>query len=266
MKEMQCPVIILLSGTPGTGKTSIARILEELYDWKIFALGDFILDRRLYISTDEINNTKIIDTEKASIEGVKEILKIGFNYSSAINIEHNLEAKEKVIVIESHYSDIIVDGFQSYYHSTKDLELNSDFNLQNLIISCISKYCRGDNLLAFVMRCDPAILEKRLTERGYSTNKVLENVQAEILNEGTVNMVEVVNKDMIFEVDTSKYTGNETAQIIHKVFLNPVFGKEKFSFGNINWMLKLIRDDTLNNYFKKDLGIKRELDLNRNVD
>ena len=263
---MHCPVIILLSGTPGTGKTSISRILEELYDWKIFALGDFILDRRLYISTDEINNTKTIDTEKAAIEGIKEILKIGFNYNSEINIEYNLEAKEKVIVVESHYSDIIIDGLHSYYHSTKDLEFKSDFIPQKLVENCISNYCRGDNLLAFVLRCDPTILEKRLTERGYSTDKVLENVQAEILNEGTVNMVEVMNKDMIFEVDTSKYTGNETAQIIQKIFQNPLYGKEKFSLGNINWMLKLIRDDTLNNFFKKDLGIKKKIDLNRKIE
>ena len=62
--------------------------------------------------------------------------------------------------------------------------------------------------MAFIMRCDPTILEKRLAERGYSTDKVLENVQAEILNEGTVNMVEVVNKNLVFEVDTSKSRPN----------------------------------------------------------
>ena len=79
MKEMHCPGIILLSGTPGTGKTSIARILESLFNWRIFALGDFILEKRLYTSTDETNNAKIIDTEKAAIEGVKEILEINTN-------------------------------------------------------------------------------------------------------------------------------------------------------------------------------------------
>ena len=132
---MHCPEIILLSGTPGTGKTSISRILEELYDWRIFALGDFILEKKLYISTDEINNTKIIDTEKAAIEGLKEILKIGFNYNHKINIDHKLEANKMVIVVESHYSDIIIDGLQSYHHTTTDLEYKSKIrNLKSKII------------------------------------------------------------------------------------------------------------------------------------
>lgn len=52
----------------------------------------------------------------------------------------------------------------------------------------------------FVLRCEPKILYKRLTERGYSEEKVKENVEAEILDYCLISAQEYCKAEKIFEI------------------------------------------------------------------
>ncbi|MHA1519376.1 MAG: adenylate kinase family protein [Promethearchaeota archaeon] len=56
--------IILLSGNPGTGKTSSANILEELFQYTILHLGDIVIQNDLYSETDSERDAKIVDEDK----------------------------------------------------------------------------------------------------------------------------------------------------------------------------------------------------------
>lgn len=75
----------------------------------------------------------------------------------------------------------------------------------------------------FVLRCEPKILYKRLKERGYSKEKIKENVMAEILDYCLIHALDYHNPEKIFEV----YTGEEIIALVH----NPVI-KKSVAFGS----------------------------------
>jgi len=56
-------VMILICGTPGTGKTTIANELKK-YGFKVIHLGDFVIKEKLYMGYDKKRKTYIIDPEK----------------------------------------------------------------------------------------------------------------------------------------------------------------------------------------------------------
>jgi adenylate kinase len=66
-----------------------------------------------------------------------------------------------------------------------------------------------------VLRCDPNILAERLRARGYGDQKVLENVQSEILD---VILCEATESDIpVWEVDCSHDSIAESADSIEQI-------------------------------------------------
>lgn len=60
-------MIILISGTPGTGKSVVSKLLKEKLGegYVIFHLSSFLIQNRAYTEYDEERQTYIIDEEKA---------------------------------------------------------------------------------------------------------------------------------------------------------------------------------------------------------
>ncbi|MDP7180733.1 MAG: adenylate kinase family protein [Candidatus Woesearchaeota archaeon] len=84
--------VIAISGTPGTGKTTLAKKLSKKLSYPILDVKKFIKSKKLSESYDKKRKTNIIDTSKLNKELIKEINKV--------KKEHN----PKGIIIDSHLS------------------------------------------------------------------------------------------------------------------------------------------------------------------
>jgi len=182
------PKLYFLSGTPGTGKTTVAKKLEDL-NFNIISLGEFVIQNNLFDEEDKKRNTKIIDEEKIN------------SFFSKYMIDNKFSTP---IIIESHYADII------------------------------SLPCE----IAVILRCHPQILEKRLQSRNYSSDKIRENIQAELLGDSTSHMLEredLIEKGAIFEINSSYLSIEETANKIAEIIQKPENFQE-LKAGWLSWL------------------------------
>jgi Predicted nucleotide kinase (related to CMP and AMP kinases) len=87
-----------------------------------------------------------------------------------------------------------------------------------------------DSDVIFILRCCPNVLSERLKKRGYSESKVIENVQAEILD---VILCEAVESDIpVYELDTSDESISSTADKLEYVLEG---NTDKYLPGNVDW-------------------------------
>ena len=86
-------MLIGLTGTPGTGKTSVSKFLEKERHVKVIHLNDVIKENHLYTEIDEKRDSVIADMEL-----IEQHLK-----------ENICEGEKEVTILESHLSHYIAD-------------------------------------------------------------------------------------------------------------------------------------------------------------
>ena len=85
--------------------------------------------------------------------------------------------------------------------------------------------------IIIVLRCDPRILCKRLKDRGYDEKKILENVQAEVLDVILSESMESGAK--VYEIDCSELTPTQVADRIERIV---ILGETNDSSpGSVDW-------------------------------
>ncbi len=89
--------------------------------------------------------------------------------------------------------------------------------------------------IAIVLRCSPAVLEKRLMAKGWSDAKVKENVEAEAVDVILVEAIE--NVPEVLEIDTSKMTPKEVGKAIEEILAGK---KQKYRVGNVDWSQEVL--------------------------
>lgn len=82
--------VIIVTGTPGTGKTTFAKKLAKLRKYKCVNVNYYISKHKLYDSIDKKRKTKVVDSKKLA--------------SFLLKFIKNLEGKEQGVVIDSHLS------------------------------------------------------------------------------------------------------------------------------------------------------------------
>lgn len=92
-------MIIALTGTPGTGKTSISRYLEKKY--RIIDVNKLITEEGLHTGKDEVRGSYIADMDAVS-KRIEEMIK---SETGTVIIEghlsHHLECMDAVIVLRT---------------------------------------------------------------------------------------------------------------------------------------------------------------------
>ena len=68
-----------------------------------------------------------------------------------------------------------------------------------------------------VLRCRPDVLAKRLIARGYSESKVMENVEAEILDVILIETLDLYAEEQVYEIDVSDASVKDIASQIQAV-------------------------------------------------
>lgn len=147
--------VIVVTGTPGTGKTELAKALAAKLNYDYFDVKMFIANKKLYAGYDKKRDTYIVD-EKRLVKAMLKAIK-GRNIVVDSHLAHELPAK---------YVDL-----------------------------CI------------VTKCEIKILRERLKERGYTEEKIKENVDAEIFDICLNEAYEAGHKLLV--IDTSKRTISE---------------------------------------------------------
>jgi adenylate kinase len=94
----------------------------------------------------------------------------------------------------------------------------------------LSHYLNPD--IVIVLRCNPLMLKKRLEERGWSKEKALENVEAEIVD---AILVEALGCKVckVYEVDTTSMKSEEVANAVEQVLKGKC---ESFKPGRVDWI------------------------------
>jgi len=149
--------VIIVTGTPGTGKTTLSKKLAKKLNFHYIDINKVIKKYGISEGYDKKRKTKIIDVKKLNKALVKEIN----NYKKTTkNSNKNIK------------NGLVIDSHLSHYLPRKYVDL------------CI------------VVKCELKELERRLKKKNYSKNKVRENLDAEIfdvcLNEAKENKHKII--------------------------------------------------------------------------
>lgn len=87
--------------------------------------------------------------------------------------------------------------------------------------------------IAIVLRCNPLVIKERLLKRGWSYEKVMENVEAELIDLILVEALE--NCEEVYEIDTTEMSVEEVADAIEKILRF----REGYEPGKVDWISKL---------------------------
>jgi len=193
---------IIISGTPGCGKTSVARKLSCLIDAEIISLNELAISDNFSFEFDKERDTYIVDLQiflPFVLDKIKEIKNQNYKY----------------LIIESHFSDIISNEYIDF---------------------------------AFILRCDPDELIRRLKEKNYNRKKIMENVQAEILGNCVNYFLQKKINSTLFEIDTTKLSIESVTKIIIGIIAEKK-DVDNYYVGKVDWLEKLFQEDRLQEFF-----------------
>ena len=181
---------IVVTGTPGVGKTTAAKRIAEKGDFKLIELNK-IASKGGIAGKDPDRDSLIINPRKIRA-----------------TLRKILGDKNETFIIEGHFGDLVPEKFVR---------------------------------LAIVLRIDPLMLGERLRNRGYSEEKVRENVEAELVDSCLISAVEAFGNDRVMEIDATDLDGDSLTDIV----LSTINGKAGMPAGSVNWMLKLEEEGKL---------------------
>ncbi|MFH1064766.1 MAG: AAA family ATPase [Candidatus Woesearchaeota archaeon] len=142
---------IIVTGTPGTGKTTVAMRLAKKLGWKYVDVNKVISKERLSEGYDRKNRCRIVDEKKLG--------------------------KTLVQLAKKSEENLVIDSHMSHYMPAKSVDL------------CI------------VTRCNLKILKRRLKRRGYTENKIKDNLECEIFDTCLIESQEAGHDVIVVETD-----------------------------------------------------------------
>jgi len=113
-------MIIAISGTPGTGKTSVAKVLAGITDWELIGLNELARKKKLYSGYDRKRRCDIVDTASLKRE-VGKMAGSGRDFIIESHYSHDMGA-DMVIVLRASPAEIRKRGMNKGWRPQKTEE------------------------------------------------------------------------------------------------------------------------------------------------
>lgn len=194
--------VVVLTGTPGVGKSSVSMRLAEKLGASCIDLNKLIVEEELIQGYDEGRETSVADLSK-----------IRRRLRNTIR-----QASGSLILVEGHLAHLVVPK--------EVVEM------------------------AFVLRCHPDVLRRRLEGRGYTDAKIVENLQAEVLDVCLVEALEAYGRRKVSEIDLTDKGAEEAALEAYETLM----GLRKPLVGSVDWLLRLQTEGKLEDYLRSWVG------------
>jgi adenylate kinase len=189
--------IIVITGTPGVGKTATAKALTSRLNASYIGINELVRDENLVAHLDEDRGTLVADMTRLA-ERVNELL----------------DRADRDQVIDGHYAHDVVHVDRATH--------------------------------VFVLRRHPGELRTILAKRGYREDKILENLNSEILDVCLTEALERHGVGRVGEIDTSSVTVEETVESM----LSVIDGGRELTVGKVDWLGQLEAAGRLEEYFR----------------
>jgi adenylate kinase len=187
---------LVITGNPGVGKHTSAKIIAEKIDAKIIDINDVAID----------NNARGKNTDLGFDVDVKKLVRV---------LGKLLKTKRDLVLVE-HLAPYVLKP--------------------------------GEISLVAVLRRSPYELEKTLKKRGYSVDKVRENVASEILGTSLYDSLKTFGKRKVAEFDTTGKSPEETGdEILAALQKKP---KSKPKLLGIDWLILVSEKGDMRRFFK----------------
>jgi adenylate kinase len=124
-------MIISLTGTPGTGKTTVCNILDQYYGYDIIDLNQLVVDENLNFGKDEESDSLIADIEKLGSR-VQEILNPDADSIIEGHFSHFLPA-DVVIVLRTEPL-VLKERLAKRKYSDQKIKENADAEALDVIL------------------------------------------------------------------------------------------------------------------------------------
>lgn len=187
---------LVITGNPGVGKHTSAKIIAEKIDAKIIDINDVAID----------NNARGKNTDLGFDVDVKKLIRV---------LEKLLKTKRDLVLV-GHLAPYVLKP--------------------------------GEISLVAVLRRSPYELEKTLKKRGYSVDKVRENVASEILGTSLYDSLKTFGKRKVAEFDTTGKSPEETGdEILAALQKKP---KSKPKLLGIDWLILVSEKGDMRRFFK----------------
>jgi adenylate kinase len=188
----------VITGNPGVGKHTSAKIIAEKIDAEIIDINDVAID----------NNA------------TRKNIALGFD----VDVKKLVRLLEKLLKTKR---DLVIVGHLAPY---------------------VLKPA-GISLVA-VLRRSPYELEKTLKKRGYSVDKVRENVASEILGTLLYDSLKTFGKGKVAEFDTTGKSPEETADEMLTALQKNTRSKPKPKLLGIDWLMLVSEKGDMQRFFK----------------
>ena len=188
---------LVITGNPGVGKHTSAKIIAEKIDAEIIDINEVAID----------NNATGKKTDLGLDVDVKRLVRL---------LQKVLKTKKRDLVIVGHLAPYVLKP-------------------------------AGISLVA-VLRRSPYELEKTLKKRGYSVDKVTENVASEILGTSLYDSLKTFGKSKVAEFDTTGKSPEGTAGEISTTLQKNSKSKPKLL--GIDWLILVSEKGDMRRFFK----------------